>query len=225
MGALVRLLVVDNQPLFVRGLLEVLEEKNNIMVVGIAYDGATGIALCREYHPDILLLGLELMDTDGLTLLRLMLQEEPQMRIVVLAMEESVMLVQEAFEVGVHGYLMKTANASLVHQMFDKVIKGQKWIDPRVRSKVPPLLNSSRRRKRRQKDLTTRKKEIARLILKHRGSISKVAAELYSSQSCVRYHLSNIYRKLGCHGMADLLLQLSKMEQRQFILERDRSDA
>lgn len=68
--------------------------------------------------------------------------------------------------------------------------RGAVWVDPTVLSKVP-LLNLSCRGRRKKVELTARERDVTRLILKHRGNVHKVAAELYSSPSCVRYHLSN----------------------------------
>ncbi len=206
----IRMVVIDSQPLFVRGLVDALNGGTDIKVVGTAQDSATGMTLCLQSHPDVILLALDLCDADGLTFLQSILHKEPRAHVAILAIEDSPLIAKDALAAGARGYMVKTSNASRVRQMVLEVGCGRVWVDPVVLAKAPLLKTSPRDRKSNRGELTSREREVARLTLKHHGNVSKVATELYSSQSVVRYHLSNIYRKLGCQGIGDLVLQLSQ---------------
>ncbi len=209
MLATISVLVVDDHPIFAKGLRDTLAEAEDVRVVGMALNGQAALDLVRRHRPDVVLLDLHLPDADGIALLRRMHSDVPVSRVLILTYEEGGLFVQEALGAGAAGYVLKTAEPEAIRRAVREVGRGDaagvRVIDPAVAAKVPVLT----RRPPGWDALTPQEREVARLILEHRGNVTRVAKEMAITANCVRYHLAHVYKKLSCDGLGDLLLQLN----------------
>lgn len=102
-----RLIVVDDQPAFRKGLRALLRGAHDLQVVGEASTGREALDLCRELRPELVLLDLHLPDMDGFSVARAIMQRSPTIRIVMLTLDENPSYRAEADSLGLHGYVLK----------------------------------------------------------------------------------------------------------------------
>ncbi len=195
-----RVLIVDDQPLFRRGLQMVLQNVAGIDVVGEAGDGAEALERVRDLVPDVVLMELHMPVVDGIATARRIRREVPSTRIIVLTMSDHEGDLFEAVKAGANGYLLKEVSINEVAEAIRAVGRGHSLISPFMASKLleefaaparpvdgGPELGTSA--------LTEREVEILRLVA--RGLSNRyIAAELAISMGAVKNHVRNILEKL-----------------------------
>ncbi len=124
-----RILIVDDHPLFIDGL-QALLEAGEMTVVGTARDGAAAVAAVRELRPDVVLMDLQMPGCDGLTATRLIKSEFPAIKIVILTMNDDEQALFEAMKNGAAGFLLKNLETTEFLGLLDEVAKGETVFSP-----------------------------------------------------------------------------------------------
>jgi two-component system NarL family response regulator len=194
----VRILLVDDQLLFRKGLRALLEDKEDMEVVGEASDGQQAIDFVLASRPDIVLMDIHMPVCDGIQATRRIKLERPETRIIVLTVSEEDDDLFEAIRGGADGYLLKDLQPEELFESVRGVQRGETPISPAVASK---LLNEFRRRPRQEAaetasmDLTARELEVLELVA---GGFSnaEIAGRLFIVEGTVKNHLHNILEKL-----------------------------
>jgi PAS domain S-box-containing protein len=130
-----RVLLVDDHPLFLQGMQNLLTGRG-VDVVGTACDGVAALARARELHPDIILMDVEMPTCNGLEATRLIKAELPDIQIVMLTMSEDDAHLFEAIKCGAAGYLLKGLDADAFFQLLTDVMEGEMVISPGLASRV-----------------------------------------------------------------------------------------
>ena len=130
-----RVLLVDDHPLFLQGMQNLLTGRG-VDVVGIAGDGVAALTRARELHPDIILMDVEMPTCNGLEATRLIKTELPDIQIVMLTMSEDDAHLFEAIKFGASGYLLKGLDADAFFQLLTDVMEGEMVISPGLASRV-----------------------------------------------------------------------------------------
>ncbi len=218
-----RVLVVDDQALFRRGLQLVLGTVAGIEVVGDAGDGREAVQKARELVPDVVLMDVRMPVMDGIEAARHIRREVPGTRILMLTMSEDEADLYEAVKAGANGYLLKEVGVEEVTEAILAVGRGHSLISPEMASKLlnefnalveraegsPPLPPPS---------LTAREVEVLRLVA--RGLSNRyIAAELFISENTVKNHVRNILEKLHLHNRMEAAMYAVK--ERLFDLESE----
>lgn len=194
----IRVLLVDDQLLFRKGLRALLEEEPDVEVVGEATDGREAIGLARATRPDAILMDINMPVLNGVQATRLIKAERPEVKIVALTVSDEDTDLFEAIKAGAQGYLLKDLRPDELFEMLRGVMRGETPISPAVAGK---LLSELRRRPRHEPseaagwDLTARELEVLRLVAEGLGS-AEIAARLYIVEGTVKNHLHNILDKL-----------------------------
>jgi DNA-binding NarL/FixJ family response regulator len=136
----IRVLTVDSQPLVQEGLVAMINREDDMTVVATASTGAEALDDVRRYRPDVVTLDLLLPDMRGDTLVRRILAEFPQTRIVAITSARSHMHAQRALDAGIHGYLSKAAPVCELVDAIRQVQAGERMIPGPV-----PLQSAERR--------------------------------------------------------------------------------
>ena len=195
----IKVLLVDDHTLIRRGIAGLLAQDSEITVVGDAADGLEALARARELKPDVILMDIRMPGCDGLTATRLLRQEMPGAKIVILTVSEEEQDLFEAIKSGAQGYLLKRMEPRELCSMVQSAYRGEAPIAPTMAMRIIEEFNRSGKRNQAGADqvqkLSRREREV--LVLVSRGLSNKmVAAELGLSENTVRNHLSKILEKL-----------------------------
>jgi DNA-binding NarL/FixJ family response regulator len=204
-----KVLLIDDHPLFREGLRSLIAGQPAYTVLGEAGTAREALELARAQTPDIVVLDIGLPDADGIEVIRQLRAMPMAPRILVVSMHTRLDLVAESLRQGALGYVLKdSATASLVHGL-DAVSRGDRYLDGAIVPQVLLKLDEYAARRSRPADpaydtLTRREQQILRLLAEGRGA-SAIAADLYISRKTVENHRSNIFGKLGFSNMAELV--------------------
>jgi DNA-binding NarL/FixJ family response regulator len=194
----ISVLLVDDHGLVRRGFRRILEDEEDIKVVGEAGNGDEAIRLAEELNPDVILMDCALPGTSGLIATRKILEASPQRAILMLSMHSEETLVRQALEAGARGYVLKNAVDLELPAAIRKVMKGQLVLDPQVARR-------SALKGERNGGLTTRELEILQLIVDGKSN-KEIADHLGLSVNTVAVHRANIMDALGIHKTAELVV-------------------
>jgi DNA-binding NarL/FixJ family response regulator len=183
-----RLLVADDHPIVRAGLVAVLGQEPDLVVVAQAENGERAIALFQEHQPDVALMDLRMPLIDGVEAIRRIVEEFPAARILALTTYEGDADIRRALEAGAQGYLLKDMLLSDVITAVRKVHRGERVIPIAVAVRLAEFSESS--------DLTEREAEVLQLVA--RGLSNKETAQAIGrTDETVKIHLKNIFTKLG----------------------------
>lgn len=193
----IRVLIVDDHEMVGDALAVALRRHDDVAIVGIARTGREGVALIRETSPDVVLLDYQLPDVDGVTVARMIKQQAPTTKVVLLSGVLTEQIALEAVEAGCSGFLTKTRGVTELVGAVRAAHAGESLLDPSLLAHILPRLR--REPRARAVDLTAREREV--LALMAEGMTNEtLAARLELSPHTVRKHVQNILDKLGAHS-------------------------
>jgi DNA-binding NarL/FixJ family response regulator len=199
-----RVLIVDDHPVWRDGIRGDLERSGVATVVGEAGDGGEAIDLAHETMPDVVLMDLRLPTVPGVEAIRRIVEDLPHVRVLVLSATGEEADVLEAVKVGATGYLLKSATATEIADAVETVSKGE----PVFTSGLAGLVLSEFRRvastDEGEPGLTPRENEILRLVAKG-YTYREIAERLFISQKTVQNHVRNILTKLQLRKRYELM--------------------
>ena len=188
-GVVVRVLIADDHRLMVEGTKQALERAGGFEVVGEATNGVQVLPLVRRLKPDLVLLDLRMPQMDGLTCLAKIKKEFPHMRVAILSVSQDPELIQTALKRGANAYIVKSIDPDDLAAALRQALDGNVFTTAGV-------TEDPGERAARDAGLTERELMIVRAVA--RGlSNEAVAKELWVAEQTVKFHLTNIYRKLG----------------------------
>lgn len=196
-----RVLLVDDQALFRQAIATLLDAQPDMKVAGQADNGLVGVELARETHPDVVLLDMEMPVMDGLTAARLMLAEDPNLKILALSVNDDEHLV-EALRIGVHGYLLKDLAPSELFEQIRAAARGETPISASLVGRLVDELRTTHVSAPANDDespealLSPRELEILQLAA---GGMTNraIARRLSITEGTVKNHMHNALHKLG----------------------------
>ena len=200
----VRLILVDDHPIVLGGLQQLLQRQPDFAVLAACGDADAAMQAIKEEPPDVLVLDLRMPGTNGLQFLRRLSDERIPCRTVLLTAAIEDQEVTEAVRLGVAGLVMKDSTPDTLIDCVRRVHGGGQWLDHEI---VNRAFKSQLERESAARDspLTPRELEIVRMVAE--GLRNKAIAERLSiSEGTVKVHLHNIYEKLGVDGRLELTL-------------------
>ncbi len=214
-----RLIIVDDHPLFRRGVLGVLVEEPNLQVVGEAQDGHEALRLVEELEPDIVLMDVNLPGLSGLEVARVIRRRWPHIAVIIMTSSDDDELLFAAIKAGAAAYLSKSSNGGELLNAIRAVAKGYYPINdavlarPAVASKVldqfRELATQSNEIQSFFSPLTNRELEILDCIA--RGNSNKEIARLLNiSDQTVKNHITSILRKLAVNDRTQAVIYALK---------------
>src|SRR4051794_37011683 len=188
-GAL-RVAIADDHRLMLTGLRTALERAPDIDVVGEAQTGKAIVALASKTKPDVVLLDLRMPDGDGLWALREIRRLVPAAKVIVLSMFDDHTHVNQAINDGAAGYIVKTIDPDDLPSAIRQTVQGTVFsaravVDPRKGHRDGP-----------DHLITDRELEILQHVAEGLSN-AQIAKALWVPEQTVKFHLSNVYRKLG----------------------------
>jgi two-component system NarL family response regulator len=207
-GDPVRVVLVDDQELFRRGLTMLLGVEDDIEVVGEAGDGVSAVELVAATAPDVVLLDVRMPKRSGLQACIRIKELVPSTKIVMLTVSDEEGDLYEAVKNGASGYLLKDSSIDEVAQAIRVVAEGQSLISPSMAAKLIDEFKEMSRSERDQVPtprLTERELEVLRLVAKGLNN-REAAKELYISENTVKNHVRNILEKLQLHSRMEAVM-------------------
>lgn len=203
-----RVLLIDDHPLFRAGLRALLEEQA-IEVVGEGQTGKEGVDLVRSLRPDLVLMDLAMPEMDGLTATRLISAENPGVKVVILSASDEDADLFEAIKSGAQGYLLKNLHPRDLVRHLESVARGEPALTPGLARKLLTELAhpaaSSQRGLNDPDALTEREQEVLELLVQGITSSRDLAERLVVTENTVKYHLRNILTKLHVQNRAQVV--------------------
>jgi DNA-binding NarL/FixJ family response regulator len=200
-----RVLVVDDHPLFREGLTEIVADLAGVEVVGEAGDGAAAVSAARELTPDLVVMDLHMPGVNGIEATRQILADAPDTLVLVLTMLENDEAVVSALRAGARGYIVKGAARAEIARAIEGVASGDVVLGPSVGAKVLGMFNQGAARGGRIvpfPELTDRELEVLDLVA--RGDTNgAIARRLFLSEKTIRNSVSTIFAKLGVGSRAE----------------------
>jgi DNA-binding NarL/FixJ family response regulator len=207
----IRVVVVDDQPLVRAGIVMLINAEDDITVVAEAADGAEAMTQIRNHRPDVVLMDVRMPGTDGVTATRavvnegLTAQNGQPIGVIILTTYHIDEAVYAALRAGASGFLLKDAAPAEIVNAIRSVVAGEAWLDPAVARR---LIDEFAARPEphtptpaEMAQLTPREREV--LSLMARGlSNADVAVELFISEATVKTHLARVMMKLGVREKA-----------------------
>jgi DNA-binding NarL/FixJ family response regulator len=194
--------LIDDHQLFLDGLRAVLSTQPDLKVVASTSLARAAASAVHESQPDVVVLDLMMPGLSGLSVVRELLRDNPDRRVLALSMIADEPSVSDALEAGVRGYACKSQPASEVVEAIREVARGHSYLAPQLADTVLPM--PGKRRARPLDKLTAREREVFDLTVAGR-STRDVAAELTISPRTVETHRARILRKLEAHSALDLV--------------------
>lgn len=192
---LIHLLVVDDQSIVRKGICALLEQVDDIKVVGEACDGEEAVAQAKALHPDVILMDLVMPKMDGITAIQQILARQPQMRIMALTSFVAEDKVFPAIKAGAMGYLLKDSEPEELITAIRKVNRGEPSLHPTVAKMVLEELGQPVKQPLTPEPLTEREVDVVRLVAQGLSN-RQIAGQLVIGEATVRTHVGNILNKL-----------------------------
>jgi DNA-binding NarL/FixJ family response regulator len=203
-----RILIVDDHPLFRRGMLGLLESLPGMEVVGEATTGEEAIALASDLAPDVIVMDLQMPGGTGIVATRAILNASPHIRILMVTLYDDNESVFTAIRAGARGYVLKDAGAEEIARAIRAVGRGEAIFSPAIANRLIDFFATPHSSV--PKDLfpalTDREREILSLIAQ--GKTNTEMAQLLSlSVKTVQNYVSNVYSKLQVADRAQAIIR------------------
>ena len=202
----VRVLIVDDHPVFRRGLSDILATEPGIAVCGEAESVDTARQAIAARSPDVAVVDLALGDEDGLDLVSTVARSHPNVRVLVLSGHDERLHADRALKAGALGYVMKDATIGQMIDAIRRVASGKPFVSPDIAERILSGLGGSHRRSDQSplERLTDRERRV--LTLMGRGIATReIAAQLRLSVKTVESHYAHIKEKLGVRNGRELM--------------------
>ena len=198
MAKKITVLLVDDHSLVRRGFRRMLEDEPDIDVVGEAGDGEEAIRQARALHPRVVVMDCALPGMNGLDATRRIIEDAPDIAVLMLSMHSEHTWVRQAIEAGAKGYILKNAMDLELGTAIRKVAAGETIFDPQVQQ-------HSTLKGERNGGLTQRELEVLQMIVDGKSN-KEIATALDLSANTVAVHRANIMNTLGIHKTAELVV-------------------
>jgi DNA-binding NarL/FixJ family response regulator len=201
----VRLLIVDDHPVYRDGLAGLLTRYSDVQVVGTGATGEDAIRLVEELAPDVVIMDLRMPGLDGVQATAAILAARPEVGVLVLTMFDDDDLVHAALRAGARGYLLKESDDDQVLRAVLSVAAGETVLGPAAAGRLLTRAADPAPSTGAFPQLSARELEVLDLVAAGLDN-QQIAGRLFISHRTARNHVSNIFGKLGVAGRAQAIV-------------------
>lgn len=208
---MIKLIIIDDHPLVADGIATMLKDESYLQIVASAKTGRQGLAILSEY-PDceVILLDINLPDTDGLQLCEQIRQLYPNLKIIGLTSVNEAGIISQMIRRGANGYLLKDMEKEELLHAINRVLDGHVYLSKGANDKILQQLRELDINPHQIPMLTRREKEILSLLDQGLSS-QEIASRLSLSIHTIDTHRKNMLQKLNVHNTPALLKAAGKL--------------
>jgi two-component system, NarL family, response regulator len=184
----IRVLIADDHAIVRNGLVRMVELTDGMEVIAEAGTGIEAVALFHQHQPDVTLMDLRMPQMNGVEAISAIRQEFPHARIAILSTYDTDEDIFRGLQAGAKGYLLKDSKMSELIDAIRTLHTGQRYIPPAVGAKLAEWMS--------QPQLSDRELEVLRLMSAGKTN-PEMCDELCISESTIKFHINNIFTKLG----------------------------
>jgi len=191
----IRILLADDHPVVREGIRNRLDGEEDCLVVGEAVNGDEAVSLARRLCPDVVLLDVAMPGPGVVPVLEVLRQNVPAARVLVVSAFDDDKYIFGTLAAGAAGYALKGERLSTLVEAVRTVARGEAWLSPRVAAKVTQRALGERTGTA-GTPFTGREHEVLELMAQGKEN-AEIAASLVISEQTVKFHVGNIYTKMG----------------------------
>ncbi|PZD73915.1 Response regulator protein VraR [Acaryochloris thomasi RCC1774] len=184
----IRVLVVEDHSVVRQGIVSILSQEADITVIAEAQDGLEAVELHAVQQPDLTLMDLRMPNLDGVDAIAKIRAQTPSANIIILTTYDTDEDIYRGLHAGARGYILKDTTAPELINAIRTVHGGQRYIPPEVALKLADRIDGTA--------LTDRELEVLQFLSKG-NSNQDIAGHLSISEGTVKFHINNIFSKLG----------------------------
>ena len=211
---MINILLVDDQMILAEGIKSVLETCKDFHVLGIALDGAAGIALTERYKPDVVLMDIRMPNMNGVVATKRIKEIAPETKIIILTTFDDSDYILSAINNGASGYLLKDIGSTALIDAIKNAYAGDTILPSKIAKKITDaaMMVSSEKEIKLKKlyNLSDREVEIA-LMLNDGFTNRQIASVMKLSDGTARNYISSIYSKLGVEGRTAAVVKIKEL--------------
>ena len=201
----IRILLADDHTLVRAGIRSLLERMPDVEIVAEAADGREVLSLFRSTRPSVLLVDIGMPVMNGLEATTRILQESPEVRVLILSMHTNEEYVLQAMRAGASGYLLKKAATAELESAIRMVARGERYLSPSISRRIVELLQEKSPDQRSPLErLTPRQREILQLIAEGKNT-KEIASLTCLSAKTVEFHRAQLMDRLNIHDIPGLV--------------------
>lgn len=204
----IRVAIVDDHPMVLSGLSNMLKPFSHIHIVGTFLNGTAFLTALGEIEPDVVLVDIMLPDHNGADLTKLIKSKRKFIKLLAVTSLNTPGHVRQMMKSGCSGYLLKNTDQQILLEAIEKVYQGEEYIEEKIKEQ---LVNSMLRFRDQHKiakenapSLTRREKEILKLIIQENTN-QQIADKLFLSLRTVENHRFNLQQKLKVNNLVGLI--------------------
>lgn len=195
----IRIFIADDNRLLREGLVSMLVEQPDIVVIGKAPNGSDALEQLKRLCPDVALIDIGMPDKDGIELTQALHKDAPKVKVIILGMIDLTEEIMQCIEAGAAGYVLKEASFDYLVETIRSVYRGESFCSPQLTaslfSRIAELANEKIPKNQNDIKLTARELEVIHLIAE--GLPNKaIAQRLFIETQTVKNHVHNILDKL-----------------------------
>lgn len=205
----IKILITDDHDIVRDGLRLILETEDRFKIIGEACNGEEAYKLAAELKPDVILLDLRMPIMDGITALKHIHRDHPQIAVVILTTYNEDELMHQGLQEGALGFLLKDTDRATLIKTIHTAAGGQALFQPEIIRRAFHSKNQDTQVQQIETNLTDRELEILQSVAQ--GNRNKeIAYQLGITERTVKAHLASIYNKLGVDSRAGAIAVASK---------------
>jgi DNA-binding NarL/FixJ family response regulator len=201
----IKIIISDDHQLFRDGIANLLSSSPQIEIVAQAENGQEAIEKAVLYKPDIVIMDLSLPKINGVEATRILHNELPKTKVLVLTMHAEKNYIKEALEAGAYGYLFKDCTYDQLIEAINTVYNGKKYLSNKITEiLIEDYLNKEEDFNAKDQQLTERESEILKLLAEGKTT-HEISETLFISIKTVGTHKQHIFEKLNFKSISDLI--------------------
>jgi two-component system nitrate/nitrite response regulator NarL len=193
----IKLFLVDDHKIFVRGVASLLGTEKNFDVIGFASSGQEALDFIDKTEPDLVITDVQMPGIDGIELTKRIKENAPHIKVIGLSMIDKPEIIKDLIEAGADGYLLKDIEKSELVLAIEEVHSGNIYYSGSIAQTLMKSLSN-------RELLTKREKEIIGLII-NENTNAQIADKLFISERTVESHRKNIFRKTNVKSIVGLI--------------------
>jgi two-component system nitrate/nitrite response regulator NarL len=208
---MLKILIIDDHPLVIDGIRTMLKDESYLHIEAAVKNAKDAMAYLENHTgPDVILLDVNLPDTDGLRLCEMIRQKNKTVKIIGLTYVNEAGIITQMIKKGANGYLLKSMEREELIEAINRVMDGSVYLSKAANDKILEQLQHYDLDKKTIPLLTHREKEILHLLAEGLTS-NEIAARLYLSNYTIDTHRKNMLQKFNVHNTQSLINAVRKL--------------